>query len=223
MKLAILAGVVLFPCLARGGILTFFDFNGADLTAASVNRLWGSPSVSQTGNDVVLGGQEGVADVDADGVFHDAGEAIAFNRGVNDGGNSVVLTFQPSGNTIVELSYDYRSTAISPTGISYGPPGEQINYRLDGTGVFSPLVSESFVRDSQWHASSYDLSAISAFAAASQVEIQFVPQDGADLGTLSFDNMELSNPVPEPTAMAAVGLLGLLRRRNRDESISRSS
>jgi hypothetical protein len=183
---------------ASASVLSYFSFNNS-LTQPTINSLAGTSTVTQSGTDSVAGGQAGVAFTLPDGQVYPAGKSLAFNSGVNDGSNAIEFTFNPSASRHLVLSYDYRSTSVSPTGGSYGPEGQELYYAIGGADPNSVLGSESFMRDSQWHRSTWSLSAlIPDLSAVASVRIMLVPAPGAGTGTLGYDNLLLAGDAAAP-------------------------
>jgi hypothetical protein len=183
---------------ASASVLSYFSFNGS-LTEPTINSLAGTPTVTQSGADSVAAGQAGVAFTLPGGGAYPAGNAVAFNSGVNDGSNLIEFTFNPSASRQLVLSYDYRSTAVSPSGSSSGPPGQGLYYTIGAADPMLALGSETFMRDSQWHRSTWALSTlIPNVSAVAEVRIMLVPAPGAGSGTLAYDNLLLEGDAAVP-------------------------
>lgn len=192
---------------ASASVLSYFSFNGS-LTDPTINNLAGTPTVTQSGPDSVAAGQGGVAFNLPGGAAYPAGNAVAFNSGVNDGSNLVDFTFNPSASRHLVLSYDYRSTAVSPSGSSSGPPGQGLEYMIGPAAPMSTLGSETFMRDSQWHRSTWALSTlIPNVSAVAEVQNLLVPAPGAGSGTLAYDNLLLEGDAAVPGDVNGDGLV----------------
>ena len=171
---------------AKNKTLVKFTFDGPKFYAPSIDTpgLGGSTStLTQTGNDVVTGGQAG-----------DSGKAAAWNRGVNDGNNALTLHTRFFLHSVT-LSFDYRSTAISATGKSFGPASITITDQPD----MVPLPQTHTImltRDGQWHHVNLTINSRNVTLLPKGMTITLTPSDGADLGTLSIDNLTISGILP---------------------------
>ena len=163
--------------------LVKFTFDGPKFYAPSLDTLGGS-TLTQAGNDVVAGGQAG-----------DPGKSLAWNRGVNDGGNALTLHTKFTSD-LLYVSFDYRSTAVSATGKSYGPTTITVTQGIEGTTVSVPVGTITLTRDSQWHHATIAIPAMNLALTPKGHTITLSPSNGADLGTLSIDNLTLSGITP---------------------------
>jgi hypothetical protein len=163
--------------------LAEFTFDGRRFFAPYVDRL-GNTTLAQSGADVVAGGQAG------DSTAH----AAAWNKGVNDGANLLSLHLKPAKVKGLALLLDYRSTAPSKTAVSFGPPSITIKVSIDKGKTFL-VKTFSLTRDSSWHALNVDLSKVTGLSAAAGATIQILPANGADVGTLSIDDVRIRGSV----------------------------
>jgi hypothetical protein len=160
-------------------------FSAGHATFAPAQDLIGRSTIAQTGNDLVIGGQAG-----------NPGLSAAWNRGVNDGGNALALHIDPLSVKSLSLSFEYRSTAVSPSGISYGPSSISFTAQIDGSNALVTLPAVQLTRDSGWHLVTINLASIAGLTSAKGVTIQLLPGDGKDLGTLSIDNLAVRGIQP---------------------------
>lgn len=164
--------------------LAYFDFDGSPFYAPSLDLIGGT-TIVQAGNNVVAGGQAGIS-----------GTAAAWDHGVNDDGNSLSLHLDPAKITQLSVSFDYRSTKTSATGISFGPAKIAVKLKVDGAVKVTSITTLSLTRDSAWHPASISLSRIARLSSVKGVTITLLPANGADLGTLSIDDLAVSGVMP---------------------------
>jgi hypothetical protein len=167
--------------LSAPPVLAEFTFDGPRFFGAAVDKL-GNTTIAQSGADAVAGGQSGDA----------SKKAAAWNRGVNDGPgvNAISLHLKPAKIARLALVFDYRSTAISRSGISFGPASIAIKVSIDHGKSFA-LLPIKLTRDSGWHQVSVDLSKVAGLSAAAGASIVLTAAKGADVGTLSIDDVRI--------------------------------
>ncbi len=195
------------------GQAVFFSFNNEDPINLSVNEdlLSGTPTFVQSGADIVSNGQTGAAFTDSSGTIWTAGDAVAWDSGVNDtGGNYFQLNLNTTGYSDLSIRFDYRSTSTGPASF--------ISVQYDTGSGFTNLVGAptAMTNDSTFRAWSFDASAVSAIENVSSVAIRWnIATTGSSTGTLRIDNLQVT-AIPEPASVLLFGLgsmVLLLRRR----------
>jgi hypothetical protein len=183
-------------------IVAYWDFgpDAAGYTeAVSIENAIGTPTLSgmASGTGYVTNGSGGASFTDAAGDGHDAGQALSWASGVNDGDQQWVLSIDLTGHQDMTVRWDYRATAA-------GPSGASLEYQV-GAGVWTLIETAGFVRDSNYHEYAKDISAVSAIE--NQASVQFRLSNfsgGSSTGTYRQDNLQIT-AIPEPATLALLG------------------
>lgn len=187
-------------------VVAYWDF-GPDAAgyseAARIGNMNGVPSLTgmSAGTGYDADGQVGVAFVDAAGTNHNAGQALTWGSGVNDGNQEWILDIDLTGYQKLQIRWDYRSTGT-------GPSSAELEYKV-GAGSWESIDSVVFSTDSAYHMYERDLSSISTIDNQSSVQFRLSNfSGGSGRGTHRIDNLQLS-AIPEPAVAAFIALTGL--------------
>lgn len=171
--------------------------------------LSAKPTLVLTGGDIDANGKNGADFIDADGVFHPAGQGAAWDdihKSASDA--ACTITLNTAGWQLQGLRWDYRSEKAT----SY-----DLDYRLSETATWIQLLdNQPITADYLFHAVNIDLSPFAAMV-SNQPFVQILISDldeGPGNDKYIFDNLQFTG-VPEPATMSLL-LLGAamgLRRR----------
>ena len=184
-------------------IVAYWDF-GPDpdgyTEVVSIENANGTPSLTgmSAGTGYDTNGQTGVAFVDIDGTSHDAGQALAWGSGVNDGDQEWIFQVDLTGYQGFDIRWDHRSSTV------YGPTNVVFEYKV-GSGSWNLLETISLTQDATFHSYEKDLSTVTAINNQSEVYFRLSNfGGGSGNGTYRMDNLELTT-VPEPMALSLIG------------------
>lgn len=187
-------------------LLAYWDFGPDDVgytETVSIENVEGVPSLSgmSNGDGYDPNGQEGNAFVDLEGTSHDAGQALAWGSGVNDGTQEWILGVDLSGYQNIAIQWDYRSTGT-------GPSGATLDYKT-GEGAWTTIEEIALLTDSSYHTYQKDLSLFTDINNESTVQFRLSGfTGGTGSGTHRIDNLQLS-AIPEPAVMGFIALSGI--------------
>lgn len=208
-KLLILAALAASLSLANAQLV--WNFNNNPVTSsADPNTFGGTATLTLSGSNVIPGGTTGTAFTDALGNSHSAGLAGSFGQ---DGGNdsAVTWTFDTTGKSSFELSFDYRSASATPIAM-------RLDYRIGESGDWSTQTDFGIEEDGDWHRLSIPITSLINNTGIAQLRLTTFQEIGPRSNlTWDIDNAQLT-AVPEPAESAAyvgVGLLVLALWRNR--------
>jgi hypothetical protein len=195
-------------------VLAIWDFGPSSAfytTEPASYALSTKPALVMTGGDIDANGKNGADFIDADGIFHAAGQAAAWddiNKSGSDNDAACTITLNTTGWQVQGLRWDYKSEKA----ISF-----DIAYRLSQTATWSQLLdNQPITADDLFHAVTIDLSPFAALSYQPFVQIlidDLVEGPGNDKYT--FDNLQFTG-VPEPASLSLLLLgtvMGLRRRR----------
>ena len=175
----------------------------------TAENVVGVPTLVLSGGEKDTNGKNGVAYVDAAGVYHDAGQAGAWDDIRVTGPDAEwILTIDTTGWEDISIRWDYRSEQT---------PSFDLHYRVGGATVWSDILADwPIIADDAWHSFSYDLSFLSAIEGQPIVEFRVEDMEFLGNGRFIFDNLELTGtPIPEPCSIILLGLgsIALMRKR----------
>lgn len=173
----------------------------------TAENVIGVPTLVLSGGEKDINGKNGVAYVDAAGVYHDAGQAGAWDDIRVTGPDAEwILTIDTTGWEDISIRWDYRSEQT---------PSFDLHYRIGGAVDWADILSDyPITADDAWHSFSYDLSFLSAIEGQPIVEFRVEDMEFLGNGRFIFDNLELTG-VPEPCTIAPLALGGIVLIRKR--------
>ena len=214
-KVIVLMALVLLLVLngpANATLMAIWDFgpNAAGYTeVVTTEYVIGTPTLVLSGGEKDDNGKDGTSYTDAEGTFHEAGQAGAWDDIKVTGPDAYwIMTINTTGWQDMTIRWDYKAWEEETDSFD-------LDYRVGGSGDWTEIVNnESIVGDKTYHSWSYDLSGIAAIENQAIVEFRMDDLDRHGNKKFAFDNLELVG-VPEPCSIAllALGGLALLRKR----------
>lgn len=187
-------------------VIALWDFGPDDngyTEQVTINNTIGTPTLSgmAAGSGYDTNGQDGIPFVNADGAIHNAGQALTWGSGVNDGDQEWIMTLDLTGYQNVALRWDYRSTSTGPTNAVF-------DYRIN-SGNWTQIEEITLIGDSAFHAYDKDLTSITAINDQPSVEFRLSGfAGGSGSGTHRIDNLQVT-AIPEPAVIGFVTLAAL--------------
>lgn len=179
---------------ADADLMAIWDFgpNAAGYTLnVTTENVIDVPTMSASGADYDLDGKDGRAFTDAEGTFHNAGQAVAWDDVSGTTSDAEwIMTINTIGWKDMTIRWDYIS---DNTGGKKGPTSFDFDYKVGDGSWINILNNETIVRDDGWHEFSLDLSSITAIEG--QTTVQFRVNDlnrNDDNGDYKFDNLQLT-------------------------------
>jgi hypothetical protein len=131
-------------------VLAIWDFGPSSAFYTTEPASWAlsaKPALVLTGGDIDANGKNGADFIDADGVFHVAGQGAAWddiNKSGSDNDAACTITLNTTGWQVQGLRWDYKSEKAT----SY-----DIDYRLSQTATWIQLLdNQPIMADDLFHA-----------------------------------------------------------------------
>ncbi|HIJ69738.1 MAG TPA: hypothetical protein HPP87_00070 [Planctomycetes bacterium] len=192
-----------WPTAARADLMAIWDF-GPDAdgytTAPTTEYVIGTPVLVLFGGELDANGKEGIDYTDAEGSYHEAGRAGAWNNVTADSEWSVTINTTNWQDMVIRWDYNSEDDPCD-----YGPESFDFDYRVGGAGGWIRILSNHpITRDSFWHEFSYDLGLLTDIENESivQFRIRDLNQGTESGGYFKLDNIEVTG-----TTSASVSLL----------------
>ncbi len=177
----------------KADLMAIWDF-GPDAAGytedVTAENVIGTPTFTLHFGEKDINGKQGVDYTDADGTYHIAGRAGAWDNVTAD--SEWVMTVNTINWQDLWIRWDYNS---ENTIDDLGPESFDFDYRVGGAGGWIEILSnQPMIRDATWHEFSYNMSLINIIE--NKPIVQFRVRD-LDRGTESggyfkIDNLELT-------------------------------
>ncbi len=208
-----LIGLFVFTTPGSAKVLAIWDFGPSSAfytTDPAYHHLVTKPTLVLTGGDIDANGKNGVDFTDADGQFHVAGQAAAWddvNKSGSDNDAACTITLNTTGWQVLGLRWDYKSEKAT----SY-----DLDYRLSETSSWIGIVNnQPILADNQFHEVTIDLSLFDGLSNQPFVQILISDLDeGPGNDKFVFDNLQFTG-VPEPATIVLIlvgATMGLRRK-----------
>lgn len=219
-KVIALMTLVLLPALSgqagATSLMAIWDFgpnapNYSEVVTAE--NVIGVSTLVLDGGQIDINGKNGTGYTDTAGIWHEAGQAGAWEDLRVAGGKDAewIMTINTTSWEDMMIRWDCKAWDANTRSFD-------LDYRIGGSGVWTEILNneQGLVGDETYQSFSYDLSSITAIENQAIVEFRFYNLDRYGNGKFAFDNLELSGAViPEPTSIFLLGLGGLAFLRKR--------
>jgi len=195
-SLILLCGVsFLLSGTVKADLMAIWDFGPdadgytEDVTAENVI---GTPTLILRLGEKDVNGKQGIEYTDAEGNYHQAGRAGAWDNVTGD--SYLLLTVNTTNWWDLRIRWDYNSEN-DIVGDDLGPESFDFDFRVGGTGGWTPILNnQPLTRDDAWHEFSYNLWLISAIENQPIVEfrVRDLNQGTESGGNFKIDNLELT-------------------------------
>jgi len=183
--------------------MAIWDF-GPDAAGYTVDPtteyVIGTPMLVLFGGELDANGKEGIDYTDAQGTYHTAGRAGAWDNVTADSEWSVTIKTTNWQDMVIRWDYSSENDPCD-----FGPESFDFDYRVGGAGGWLSILSNHpMIRDEAWHEFSYDLGLLTAIENESivQFRIRDLNRGTESGGFFKLDNIELAG-----TTSASVSLL----------------
>lgn len=222
-KLFVLILITAFTGSAGAELMSLWNFgpNGSNYDeTVSVKHagVAGLPTLAVEGGEKDANGKDGVDFTDAEGNFHDEGQAAAWNDVSISGPNDAKFTIGINTTDWQDMTIRWNYWS-EDSGSNRGPTSVDLHYSINGANwIRLPGWNNmALTRDEVWHEFSIDLSGIADINNRAMVEFLFddLDENNAD-DEFRVDNIQITGTlVPEPATLILVGLGGMILRRSK--------
>ncbi len=184
--------------------LAIWDFgpDGGYTETVTAENVIGIPTLELMGGEIDADGKNGVAYTDIMGIFHESGQAAAWEDiAVSSGPDAEwIVSINTTSWQGISIRFDYKAWEPGTTSFD-------LDYRLDEGAEWSEMLNnQAIIPDGSFHGFAYSLS--NSVENQSFLQLRFYDlEQGDGNGRFAIDNFEITGtPIPEPATILLLGL-----------------